>query len=324
MANPEHLKILKQGVEAWNKWREENPEVKPELPFVDIAGSNLEGINLEGAMLNGANLQGAFLDRANFQGAKLCMTKLQGAHLVGSNFQKAEVYWSFIQAADLRLSNLRKANFSFSNLQAANFTGTLLQGANFSYVIVDGETAIVRAQVDRNTNFEGVGLDSMRIDPGIKQLLEYNIRRKNWKQWYKEHKFLKCIVKEFWRISDYGLSTKTIIVKFFKWATIFALVYLFFDYSTQDGIVNNLSQVNGQQVPWWLVPIRAFYFSVVTMTTLGFGDMYAKFNSLLGHLLLTIQVLLGYVFLGALVTRFAVLFTVGGPAARFTELKEES
>ncbi len=26
MANPEHLAILKQGVEKWNKWREEHPE----------------------------------------------------------------------------------------------------------------------------------------------------------------------------------------------------------------------------------------------------------------------------------------------------------
>ncbi|MGA2411123.1 MAG: hypothetical protein ABSG46_12140 [Candidatus Binataceae bacterium] len=29
MANPEHLAKLKEGVEAWNQWREENPEILP-------------------------------------------------------------------------------------------------------------------------------------------------------------------------------------------------------------------------------------------------------------------------------------------------------
>ncbi len=54
------------------------------------------------------------------------------------------------------------------------------------------------------------------------------------------------------------------------------------------------------------------------MTTLGFGDLHAHAWSLPGHILLTFQVLLGYVLLGALVTRFAVLFGAGGPAGKFT------
>jgi len=37
--------------------------------------------------------------------------------------------------------------------------------------------------------------------------------------------------------------------------------------------------------------------------------------------LLAVQVVLGYVLLGALVTRFAVLFTAGGPAGRFADEK---
>ena len=63
---------------------------------------------------------------------------------------------------------------------------------------------------------------------------------------------------------------------------------------------------------------RSLYFSIVTMTTLGFGDMHAAKN-VLGYLLRTIQVLLGYVLLGALVTRFAVLFQAGGPAAKYAK-----
>ena len=36
MANPEHLEILKQGVDVWNKWREENPECNPGFEAMPI------------------------------------------------------------------------------------------------------------------------------------------------------------------------------------------------------------------------------------------------------------------------------------------------
>jgi hypothetical protein len=65
--------------------------------------------------------------------------------------------------------------------------------------------------------------------------------------------------------------------------------------------------------------VRAVYFSVVTQTTLGFGDMYANAQKVWGHVFLSLQVILGYVLLGALVTRFAVLFTAGGPAGKFSK-----
>ena len=57
------------------------------------------------------------------------------------------------------------------------------------------------------------------------------------------------------------------------------------------------------------------------MTTLGFGDIAANPDSWFGQTLLMIQVILGYVLLGALVTRFAVLFTAGGPAGKFADEK---
>ena len=39
MGNPEHVASLCKGVEAWNKWREENPEVKPSLGKTDRKGT---------------------------------------------------------------------------------------------------------------------------------------------------------------------------------------------------------------------------------------------------------------------------------------------
>ena len=63
---------------------------------------------------------------------------------------------------------------------------------------------------------------------------------------------------------------------------------------------------------------RAMYFSIVTMTTLGFGDMHATKSGdiwgLLGYGILSAQVIVGYVMLGALITRLGILFTSDGPA----------
>ena len=41
MANPKHLKILKQGVDAWNKWRVENPGITPVLEGADLREADL-------------------------------------------------------------------------------------------------------------------------------------------------------------------------------------------------------------------------------------------------------------------------------------------
>jgi hypothetical protein len=31
MANQEHLSKLEEGVEAWNRWRKEHPDIRPDL-----------------------------------------------------------------------------------------------------------------------------------------------------------------------------------------------------------------------------------------------------------------------------------------------------
>ncbi len=52
MANEEHLKILKQGVKAWNQWRKKNSDIEP-----DLAKANLDKADLSDADLSGAKTQ---------------------------------------------------------------------------------------------------------------------------------------------------------------------------------------------------------------------------------------------------------------------------
>ena len=46
MANAEHLKILKEGVEMWNRLREKNENITPDLFRADLKGANLRSAKL--------------------------------------------------------------------------------------------------------------------------------------------------------------------------------------------------------------------------------------------------------------------------------------
>jgi uncharacterized protein YjbI with pentapeptide repeats len=128
MANQEHVAIIKKGSDEWNRWREENPDVKPDLAWANLVGIDLSGINLEDANMKlafckGSNLKGARLTRAtlfgtNFEGAVLPRADLEGATLEGAHLIKA----------DLSGANLRGVNFKLANLQDAVLEGADLTG----------------------------------------------------------------------------------------------------------------------------------------------------------------------------------------------------
>ena len=360
----------KGDITEWNEWREENPDFpvilqganlqKAKLWMANLQGASLGDANLQGAFLREANLQGADLPganlqgvdfrRANLQGANLRLANLQGADLYGAKLQGANLYRANLQGAELRGAKLQKGNLQRANLQGAElqgsnlqgaklyrselqgawFGGVKLQGADFSMAVVNGDTIIDGCEVDKETDFNGVGLDDARINPRLKQTLKYNIRRKQWKKWYSEGwplltPFKHLFVRPFWLMSDYGKSTFRIILFFIMLSLLFANIYHYWGIFAPPGIVENLSLPNVVEITEpgevFLLPLRAIYFSIVTMTTLGFGDMHAKTTSYAGYFLLMLQVVLGYVMLGVLITRFGVMFTGSGPAEPFTPIK---
>jgi hypothetical protein len=80
MANPKHLKILKQGVQAWNELKLEHPSLYPDLRETNLSGANLSGailldVNLSHASLSGADLTSALLAYTTFGGNDLSEVK---------------------------------------------------------------------------------------------------------------------------------------------------------------------------------------------------------------------------------------------------------
>lgn len=101
MANPKHLEILRQGVEAWNKWGDENPTVDPDLIGADLSGEPLKNACFRCADLVGTNLAGADLTDADFCYANLVGANLNGARLEGADFSDALVSQTSFGDTDL-------------------------------------------------------------------------------------------------------------------------------------------------------------------------------------------------------------------------------
>lgn len=125
MANPEHLKILKQGVKVWNKWREENPEVKPDLSGVNLKSKKLSSINFASVDLRATVLNQAELRRSDFRSANLKETQFQFSQLSECIFYRA-----IIINSNFSFANLNSAKFQHTRIITTSFEGGSLRNAN--------------------------------------------------------------------------------------------------------------------------------------------------------------------------------------------------
>jgi hypothetical protein len=76
MANEEHLARLKQGGEAWNQWRAENPTISPELSRANFREADLNGADLIWADLSEANLIWAQTTSEHYRSSSLLVTEI--------------------------------------------------------------------------------------------------------------------------------------------------------------------------------------------------------------------------------------------------------
>lgn len=183
MANSEHLGILKQGVETWNKWMEYKYNGRPggrkEPDLRNLDSSFLKEFDFSrliendyphpgeindlfkdyknGALsddqirLGWKNLDNINLFHADLSGADLSGISLKNATLNNVNFTKANLNNADLNGASLAYANLTgvslvSSNLSNTNLTWANMTEADLNGANLERAIFV-ETILERANL---------------------------------------------------------------------------------------------------------------------------------------------------------------------------------
>ncbi|MCH1434907.1 MAG: pentapeptide repeat-containing protein, partial [Acidimicrobiales bacterium] len=221
--------------------------------------------SLRGAVLFGADLSEASLSDADLTDADLRAARLDEARLLNAKLTDADLSHATLEDADLEGADLTRATF-----RGATIHGVHLRSSR-GYDSTDWVEVIIG-----DTEFEGAHLIRRVI---LDQNYLYEFRNRD-----RAH----AVIYGIWKAtSDCGRS-------FARWglltgifATLFAIGYTAVDIDYGE----------------YETALSPLYFSVVTMTTLGYGDAVPA--SMPAQLLVLVHVVLGYVMLGGVLSIFA-------------------
>lgn len=279
----EHLGRLLEGADVWNSWRTANPEIKPNLKDAPLKGANLNDARLQRADLRGARLDGAFLNNAYLEGADLRLAHLEKAQLVGAH--------------------LEGASLSNSHLQGANFCNADLTNAEVTDVTFDHQSSFMRYwNSQMRGNYKGIrGIDSCWGNALFKRAAAdqdfLDTLERSW-----ERSRARCVLFWLWWLTNFGRSLIAVMVIVLLFITAFAGIYWHWPEMLGTTMKCGVPPPPGTNCGFdWFTPI---YFSIVTFTTLGFGDINAK-GHFWGELTASAEVLIGYSTLGLLLSVLA-------------------
>ena len=155
MANEEHLRILKQGADNWNEWREEHHDVYyPGLSWPDLSEADLRALHLYQADLSGANLEGVLLFSSELNEADLTACRVYGVSAWG-------IYSEGAKQTNLIIAPADEPAITVDSLEVAQFIYLLLNNEKIRDVI-DTITTKVVLILGRFTPERKAVLDAMR------------------------------------------------------------------------------------------------------------------------------------------------------------------
>ncbi len=145
MADLRLIDILKQGSQAWNQFRLENPDLEPDLRNADLrdvplAGADLSRADLSGADFREKNSNSGFIDVGAFRGTSFRFSVMERALFNRRDLRDADFSGAMMAKADLTLANLSGVS-GITDLTEAQMVGTTMLGANLSAIPGAGSMA---------------------------------------------------------------------------------------------------------------------------------------------------------------------------------------
>ncbi len=245
-----------------------------ELSGADLSGADLEEIKARNAGFGMAKMARTRLFQADLSGATLTMTDLSQADLRCCRLEGARLREAKIAEADLSHADLRNVDMSLSKVHGSNFTNADLRGARLRQV--SGYDSATWIGVDiRDINFSGAYL--MR-----RFIMDQNFL----KEFRERSRTTKVFYYIWWITSDCGRS----MARWCAWTLLLLVLF---------GFLYMVTGVDYGEHRTWLSP---FYYSVVTLTTLGYGDVVPAGTA--AQIVAMIEVVTGYIMLGGLLSIF--------------------
>ncbi len=281
-----------------------------DLRNVDLSGRDLSGIKLFNADLRGANLQDTNLENAEFSTANLEGANFDGARCKRAGFGRANLSKASMFRADLERATLTQANLENANLSCTNMHHCRVREANLSgadFTEADLRHAELSLSIIHKANFTNadlrharlrmmrkfksatwIGVDIRDVNFSGAYLMRREIVDQNFIKEFRTYSKLTGILYYPWLWTcDCGRSM-------FRWCCCIGLLLILF-----AGIYTLVGIDYGD----YQTVLSPLYFSVVTLTTLGFGDVAP--NCIGGQIVVMTEVSIGYIMLGGLLSIFS-------------------
>lgn len=130
MANRNHLRIFKKGLNIWDTWRQKNPTINPDLSGIDLTNMSLIGVDFTKTNLSEADLSKADLFKAELRGADLSYAECHETNFIGADLTLANLDGANLQEANLCQTDLRRAKLRYAEMFGARLSWTRATYAN--------------------------------------------------------------------------------------------------------------------------------------------------------------------------------------------------